>query len=379
MKIGLFIDVDGVCTDEPVNLQYARLLGIETEHLKLEKSFNTDEISTEEFGRRLVESFRSNGFTKKWAVKNFENVRLRVYSNELFKIFEDVYIVSSAPSYFIEPFAKKFSIPEERIICSEYEFDNKGLISKCSYPVSATMKGDFVKNVSNQYQINIGIGDIPEQDAAFLSHCNIRILMQEFRPGYLSVREIAPIISLLRSLKRSVVLSKFTEIDRKKFTNINKSAEGLLTESTYDKNIFIMIPFREDARYRAVIQIIKSKLNEHGFKGWIASDRKLHDQLWLSVEAFMAACKYGIAIFTRGEQKKDKMVEIKPSVFNPNVSLELGFMLSRGKEVLILKDKALKALPTDVIGSLYEDFDLDDPIKSLPAIMERWITEVLKK
>jgi phosphoserine phosphatase len=210
MKIGLFIDIDGVCTEEPINLQYARLLGIEKEnlqyarllgiekdHLELEKIFNENKISTEEFGRRLVSSFRSKKFTNKWAIENFENIRLRVYSSDLFKIFEDVYIVSSAPSYFIKPFAKKISIPEERFICSEYDFDSEGLLSKCSCPVSAMTKGDFVKKISRQYQISIGIGDIPEQDGIFLGHCNIRILMQEFRAGYLSVREIEPIIGLI--------------------------------------------------------------------------------------------------------------------------------------------------------------------------------------
>lgn len=379
MKIGLFIDIDGVCTEEPINLQYARLLGIEEEHLETEKNFNENKISTEEFGRRLVSSFRSNGFTNKWAIENFENIRLRVQSDDLFKIFEDVYIVSSAPSYFIKPFAKKLSIPEERFICSEYDFDSEGLLSKCSCPVSAMTKGDFVKRFSQQYQISIGIGDIPEQDAAFLSRCNIRILMQEFRAGYLSVREIEPIIGFLKSLKDSIIPSELSDINREKFIDITKSSQDLLAVSPYDKNVLIITPFREDARYREMIRIIKSKLKDYGFNGWVASDRKLHNQLWLNVQAFMLSCKYGIAIFTRNEEKRDNIIEIKSSVFNPNVSIELGFMLSRGKEVLILKDKALKTLPTDMIGALYADLDLDNPLNTLPAIIERWIENVRKK
>lgn len=379
MKIGLFIDVDGVCTEEPVNLQYAKLLGIGKEHLALETLFNENRISTEEFGRKLVKSFRLKGFTKKWAIKNFKNIHLRIYSSDLLEIFDDVYIVSSAPSYFIKPFAKKFSIPYNRVICSEYEFDSKGLISRCSYPVSAMMKGDFVNNFSKQYQINIGVGDIPEQDSAFLSHCDIRILMQEFRMGYLSVREIEPISSFLKSLKSCIIRSEFADINPPKFAIITKSSEDLLSVSDYNTNVFIMTPFREDARHREMIQIIKSKLNEHGFNAWVASDKKLNNQLWLNVQAFMLSCKYGIAIFTRDEEKRGNIVEIKSSIFNPNVSIELGFMLSRGKEVLILKDKALKKLPTDMMGSLYENFDLDNPINSLPTIIEKWIKGVLKK
>jgi hypothetical protein len=152
-----------------------------------------------------------------------------------------------------------------------------------------------------------------------------------------------------------------------------------LAISPYDKNVLIITPFREDARYREMIQIIKSKLKDYGFNGWVASDRELHNQLWSNVQAFMLACKYGIAIFTRDEEKEGNIVKIRGSVFNPNISIELGFMLSRGKEILILKDTALETLPTDMMGSLYEDFDLNNPIKSLPDIMERWIKKVLKK
>ena len=153
----------------------------------------------------------------------------------------------------------------------------------------------------------------------------------------------------------------------------------MLAISPYDKNVLIITPFRDDPRYREMIQIIKSKLKDYGFNGWVASDRKLHNQLWLNVQAFMLSCKYGIAIFTRNEEKRDNIIEIKSSVFNPNVSIELGFMLSRGKEVLILKDKVLKTLPTDMIGALYADLDLDNPINTLPAIIEEWIENVLKK
>jgi hypothetical protein len=39
MRIGLFVDIDGVCTQEAANLQYARLLGVAEEEQKLEREF----------------------------------------------------------------------------------------------------------------------------------------------------------------------------------------------------------------------------------------------------------------------------------------------------------------------------------------------------
>jgi phosphoserine phosphatase len=378
MKVGLFLDVDGVCTEEAVNTQYAQMLGIRKEHEELENLFTTNQITTAEFGNRLVDSFREKGFTKKWVAEHYENITFRPYAKELFSIFEDVFIVSSAPSYFIEELAEKQTIPSERILCSKYDFDDEGLISRCSHPVSNVMKADFVDNLSRQYNISVGVGDVPEQDAAFLSHCDIRILMREYRPGFLSVRELAPIKSFLDSLKKCVAFSSSVNVDDERFTDITNASKDLLAESPYDRNVFIMTPFRKDARYRLMIRVIRDELEQYGFKGWLASDKKLHSQLWLNTQAYMLSCKYGIAVFTSYEEQEVDASNLKESVYNPNVSIELGFMLSRGKEVLILKDKTLKKLYTDMLGTLYEDFDLDNTEASLPTILKKWHDSRLK-
>ncbi len=80
----------------------------------------------------------------------------------------------------------------------------------------------------------------------------------------------------------------------------------------------------------------------------------------------MRACKYGVAVFEQAF-KKD---------FNPNVSLELGFMLSRGRRVLLLKEKQLKALPTDVVGKLYQEFDIGKP-ETICKIVDKWVEDVV--
>jgi phosphoserine phosphatase len=378
VKIGLFVDVDGVCTQEPANLQYARLLGVEQEQLDMEKDFASKKMSTEKFGEKQVELFRSKSFTRKWAKQNFENIRLRIQSDVLLK-FPNVYIVSSSPSYFIEPLVKKYSIRPRNFLCSRYEFDAKGLLTRCAKPVNSTMKKDFVRDCKTQYDITIGISDLPEQDAAFLHQCDFSILIGHFEPGYLTVQDIEPIDDFLKNLRRVVVHSDIAEIDQRRFEAILKSSQDHCRDSGYDKNVFIMTPFRNDARYKEMIQIIKQTLKNNGFNGWLASDKKLEPQLWANVQAFMLACKYGIAIFTRGEEGKGTKDKITTSRFNPNVSIEMGFMLSRGKEVLLLKDKALKSLPTDMMGSLYQDFDLDSPQQSLVRIINKWSKEILSR
>jgi predicted nucleotide-binding protein len=207
--------------------------------------------------------------------------------------------------------------------------------------------------------------------------------MAHYTEEHLRVEKlIDPIADFLTSLKRVTTLSAEVEIDQTKFAGIGKSCQklvGKLNESKYSHNVFIMMSYKDDDRYRKTIQTIKRTLKDNGFNGLLASDKTVNSQLWGNVQAYMLACKYGIAIITREEERKGTKTKITTSQYNPNVAIELGFMLSRGKDVLILKDKVLEKIPTDVMGSLYQDFDLDNPRRSLARTVKRWIKEILSK
>ena len=62
-------------------------------------------------------------------------------------------------------------------------------------------------------------------------------------------------------------------------------------------------------------------------------------------------CGLGIAVFDMIEEKS----------FNPNVSLELGYLLGLKKPVCLLKEKSLVTLPSDLVGKLYREFDVAKP------------------
>ncbi|MBX7186888.1 MAG: hypothetical protein K1Y01_17235 [Vicinamibacteria bacterium] len=155
----------------------------------------------------------------------------------------------------------------------------------------------------------------------------------------------------------------------RRFAHLEVGISPILTESPYEKNVFVMMPFRQsrDERYEAIEKVIRAELKKHGLRAWLASDKTLAPQLWDNVASFLLACKFGIAVFTRIE--RDSRIEEE---FNPNVSLELGFCLSRGRDVLILKDSALKKMQTDLVGHLYEEFDLNQVNRQLPRILRRW-------
>lgn len=165
-----------------------------------------------------------------------------------------------------------------------------------------------------------------------------------------------------------------------KFAHLDERAtRTLLSKSPYEKNVFIMIPFRHevDERFETVVTTIKAVLEENGMKGWIAADLSADEQLWDNVVCYMLACKYGIAVFARIDDLANARIDTK--TFNPNVSLELGFFLSRGKEVLVLKDKPLPTLQADLAGRLYKEFDLNRAKTTVASAVSRWVNEINEK
>lgn len=171
-----------------------------------------------------------------------------------------------------------------------------------------------------------------------------------------------------------VMDTQYGEI-QKNFAHLERSASTILSESPYEKNVFVMMPFRQkgDERYEKIEVILRRELKRLGLRAWLASDLDAAPQLWDNVASYMLACKYGVAVFTRHEKERTSEEE-----FNPNVSLELGFFLSRAKRVLILKDRALNRLQTDLVGHLYEEFDLNQVGRQLPAIVKKWIRQITK-
>lgn len=65
-----------------------------------------------------------------------------------------------------------------------------------------------------------------------------------------------------------------------------------------------------------MIQDIKDVLNKHGIVGLRADDKEYMDDLFLNVKVYMHACDFGIAVYER----------IISDDFNPNVSLEVGYL-----------------------------------------------------
>lgn len=115
----------------------------------------------------------------------------------------------------------------------------------------------------------------------------------------------------------------------------------------FDRNVFVMMRYRETTHFRDIENALRAALRPYGLIARFAKDRAYTDQLWENVKLYMASSRYGIAVFE----------EIDEREFNPNVTLELGYMFGQGRRCLLLKDRRMPRLPTDVVGHIYRDFD----------------------
>lgn len=201
MRVGIFLDVDGVLTLEPANMQLARHLGVWEELALLEKDYAAGKIQNDAFNSGLIPLFQKAGLTRRMVKDLFDSIRMRLSSEKLLHR-DDLFLVSSGPSYFVDALAEKHGIPADHVMCTKYEFDDgaDGLIARCSDPVGSMRKADWVHQRVREFDIAVGVGDTPEVDGQFLSHCAIRVLVGDWRIGYLGTKELEPIVALLETL-----------------------------------------------------------------------------------------------------------------------------------------------------------------------------------
>jgi len=133
----------------------------------------------------------------------------------------------------------------------------------------------------------------------------------------------------------------------------------------YNSNGFIIMNFGETKAHDAIADVIRSTLKGCGLNGLRADDKEYDENLMGNVLTYVYGCSFGIAVFERLEDE----------YFNPNVSLEVGYMKALNKSICLLKDKTLKALQTDLVGKLYKSFDPQSPSASIPKQLEKWLRD----
>ena len=128
---------------------------------------------------------------------------------------------------------------------------------------------------------------------------------------------------------------------------------------------FLMMRFDNTRLHPAIVEAIRTCCAKFGIEVFRADDRTYSDDLLSNIRTYMHGCGFGIAVYER----------LVADDFNPNVSLEVGYMMALGKPVLFLKDRTLRFLHTDLVGRLYETFDAQSPYETIPAVLEKWLKD----
>jgi hypothetical protein len=146
-----------------------------------------------------------------------------------------------------------------------------------------------------------------------------------------------------------------------------------LAEFPFERNVFGMTRFpgpmdnEEIDPIAPAIERAKATCQEHGLVFHLASDRSIVDDLWANVAAHMWGSRFGIAFF---EAKTEQGL-------NYNLNIEVGSCLVLGRRMALLKDRSLKAMPTDLVGRIYLDVDLEKP-NSVSVALAAWIKDSLR-
>lgn len=134
----------------------------------------------------------------------------------------------------------------------------------------------------------------------------------------------------------------------------------------YDANVFLIMRFLGTKPLVDIETWIRDSLESGGLVAHRADDKNYHPELWSNVCTYMLACSKSVVVFEDVELRE----------FNPNVALELGFLLALNKPCLILKEKGLPRLPIDIDGHLWREFDSRECGETIPEQVTRWLKDL---
>lgn len=147
---------------------------------------------------------------------------------------------------------------------------------------------------------------------------------------------------------------------------------SFLASYPFDSNVFGMTRFPDEQDEAnpdplgVALDVARDACAAHGLEFHLASDRMIVDDLWANVAAHMWGCRYGIAFF---EDRRGHGI-------NYNLTIEVGGMLIAGRRLALFKDESIERLPTDLVGKIYKDVNVDSR-ESITAAVHTWLREDL--
>jgi len=147
---------------------------------------------------------------------------------------------------------------------------------------------------------------------------------------------------------------------------IQESLKKFKTDFPDQKKVaFIMMQFGETKEHINILKSLRKTLAEIGLAGVRADDKTYHDDKYDNILTYLHGCGFGIAVFET----------ITDQSFNPNVSLEAGYLMGLHKPICLLKEKSLKTLPSDLVGKLYKEFSIEQCDISINNVLRNWLSD----
>lgn len=112
----------------------------------------------------------------------------------------------------------------------------------------------------------------------------------------------------------------------------------------FENNVFIMIAYRE--KLEPLLKAIEETVKHLDLNPVVAKDNQLTDDLYNPI-ANLLSCKYGIAIFDRGEVGQKH---------NSNVVYELAVMQTLQRPCVLLKHHLVTSMPSDFLHKIYKTY-----------------------
>jgi hypothetical protein len=154
--------------------------------------------------------------------------------------------------------------------------------------------------------------------------------------------------------------------DRPHLSDIAMSLERLQKKYPDPTKLgFLIMRFTNGKPFQHIVDVIKRTAEKQGLVIIRADGKEFHAHLWENVQTLLHGCGFGIAVYERIEREEP----------NANVGLEVGYLMAMNKPVLLLKDKNVVALQSDLAGKLYKPFDPYDPEKTIPNQLNAWLED----
>ncbi len=189
-------------------------------------------------------------------------------------------------------------------------------------------------------------------------------------------------VALDRDLKIYLRFQKQHEM----FVSHEKLLEAIWSKTPFEKTVFVMMPFRKEKRYQRVLEAIRGACSRRGYFAIRTDDddRSFLPNLWGNMLINMLSSCQGIAVHMRESKsplpQRERRAAKKRGVFasaNANVALELGFFLSRGQRVLLLRERKAP-LHADIADLLRHEFDERDPEAEVKKAVNRFLNQIEK-